>query len=239
MMPFYFGASERRLFGLYEPAAGGGAVERAAVLCQPFGGEYVFAHRSMRQLAVRLASVGFHTLRFDYFGTGDSAGEAAEADLAGSEADAELATEELRDIVGVKRITLIGLRLGATIAARVAAKRAEEVEAVVLWDPIISGEDYLSAKDLAVLKGVPPTSMLRDIRAIELAPWFATPPARTLVLITERRPCHEVLPAANLGRKDARLSIEILDDLRPWIENPDDAGGLPIKVFQHIAHWLT
>jgi pimeloyl-ACP methyl ester carboxylesterase len=227
------------LFGLYEPAFSGGAVERAAVLCQPFGSEYVLAHRSMRQLAVRLARAGFHTLRFDYFGTGDAAGETAECDLDGWEADVEMATDELRDIVGISRITLIGLRLGATLAARVAARRASDFEALVLWDPIIAGTDDVTADAYAGAKGVPdPASPLRNLRAIELAPWFAAPPTRTLSLVTERRPRRTALPMAKVGLKDAQLSIEFIDDLRPWIEDPDDAGGLPIKVFQRIARWL-
>ena len=145
MTPFYFGTGRQRLFGIYEPAVLTGRGKRGAVLCYPWGPEYVHAHRVMRQLAIRLASAGIHTLRFDFFGTGDSAGEMVDADLGTWEADIELAIEELLDIVGSARLTLIGLRLGATLAARVAARRPRDVDTLVLWDPILSGPDYLAS----------------------------------------------------------------------------------------------
>ena len=71
MTPFYFGAGPQRLFGIYEPAVLTGRGKRGAVLCYPWGPEYVHAHRVMRQLAIKLAGAGVHTLRFDFFGTGD------------------------------------------------------------------------------------------------------------------------------------------------------------------------
>jgi uncharacterized protein len=159
--PLYLGTQERRLFALYEPAAAKDRRSRAAVLCHPWGAEYVYAHRTMRQLAVRLSACGFHTLRFDYFGTGDSGGEDSEASPAAAEADVESAIEGLRDIVGAARVTLIGLRLGATLAARAAMRRQENVEALVLWDPIVLPEEAavmthgLPARTLVMLTDTP------------------------------------------------------------------------------------
>ena len=162
MNPLYLGTKERRLFALYEPAAAKERRTRAAVLCYPWGAEYVYAHRAMRQLGLKLSECGFHTLRFDYFGTGDSGGQDSEANPAAAEADVESAIEGLQDIVGVSRVALIGLRLGATLAARTAMRRKENVEALVLWDPIVSPEDWAGGL----------TGNL---------------PARTLVLLTETR----------------------------------------------------
>jgi pimeloyl-ACP methyl ester carboxylesterase len=141
MNPFYFGSTARRIFGLYEPASSAGTQLRCAVLCHPWGHEYLCAHRAMRQLSTRLTSVGFHTLRFDYFGTGDSGGEAADTDLTGWECDASFAVDEIQEIVGQAKITLIGLRLGAVVAARLAAKRSDIIDALVLWDPVISSHE--------------------------------------------------------------------------------------------------
>jgi pimeloyl-ACP methyl ester carboxylesterase len=162
--PLYLGTQERRLFALYEPAAAKDRRSRAAVLCHPWGAEYVYAHRTMRQLAVRLSACGFHTLRFDYFGTGDSGGEDSEANPAAAEADVESAIEGLRDIVGAARVTLIGLRLGATLAARAAVRRQENVEALVLWDPIVLPEEAA-----AMTRSLPARTlvMLTDTRAVD------------------------------------------------------------------------
>ena len=160
MNPLYLGTKERRLFALYEPAAAKDRRTRAAVLCYPWGTEYVYAHRTMRQLGLKLSECGFHTLRFDYFGTGDSGGVDSEANPDAADADVESAIEGLQDIVGVARVALIGLRLGATLAARTAMRRKENVEALVLWDPIVSPQDMAGG-------------MARSL------------PARTLVMLTE------------------------------------------------------
>jgi uncharacterized protein len=157
--PLYLGTQERRLFAVYEPAAVKDRTARAAVLCHPWGAEYVYAHRSMRQLAVKLSTRGFHTLRFDYFGTGDSGGEDAEADPAAAVADIETAAEGLQDMLGIARVALIGLRLGATLAARAAMRRKDNVDALVLWDPILPPEEAagmtrsLPARTLMMLTG--------------------------------------------------------------------------------------
>jgi pimeloyl-ACP methyl ester carboxylesterase len=165
--PLYFGTRERRLFAVYEPAAVKGRRTRAAVLCYPWGAEYVYAHHTMRQLAVKLSTCGFHTLRFDYFGTGDSGGEDYEANPAAAAVDIESAIEGLQDIVGVARVALIGLRLGATLAARTAMRRKENIEALVLWDPIVLPEDVAAG----MMRSLPARTLmlLTDTQAVENA----------------------------------------------------------------------
>ncbi len=108
----------------------------------------------MRQLATRLAISGIHSLRFDYYGTGDSAGTELEVDPAACETDVESAMEALADIAGTTRLTLIGLRAGANIAAHVAARRLADVEALVLWDPILSENLQSLAKALPEHTGI-------------------------------------------------------------------------------------
>jgi pimeloyl-ACP methyl ester carboxylesterase len=170
--PLYLGTRERRLFAVYEPAAVKDRRTRAAVLCYPWGAEYVYAHRTMRQLAVKLSTCGFHTLRFDYFGTGDSGGEDSEANPAAADVDVESAIEGLQDIVGVARVALIGLRLGATLAARAAMRRKENIEALVLWDPIVLPEDVAAG----TMRSLPARTLtlLTDTQAVENALTGAT-----------------------------------------------------------------
>ncbi|MFB2351088.1 hypothetical protein, partial [Priestia megaterium] len=71
-----------------------------------------------------------------------AAGEAEEADLAGWRDDIEMAIEELKGMSGAPRVSLVGMRLGASLAAEVAAQRMD-VDRLALWDPIVSGRDYL------------------------------------------------------------------------------------------------
>src|SRR5262245_11041326 len=110
MTPMFIGSGGRRLFSVFQPS--GRARGRAALLCYPWGHEYIFAHRSLSHLAFALNRAGYDVLRFDYFGTGDSAGELEDADIDGWLADIDTAAEELMEVSGAKRLTLVGLRFG-------------------------------------------------------------------------------------------------------------------------------
>lgn len=137
MLPIHFGARDRQLMGCYEE---GHAPRRrmAVVLLNPLGWECLRAHRTLRVLSARLAVGGYDVLRFDYSGTGDSWGDLGEGvTLATWIADVEQAIEEVEGLSGSRRVSLIGLRAGAAIAAEVAARRPRGIEHVVIWDPPI------------------------------------------------------------------------------------------------------
>ena len=92
MNPFFFGSSEERLLGVHHPPRGRAPRERGILLCYPLGQEYMRAHRAFRQLGMLMARRGFHVLRFDWFGTGDSAGRVEDAKIERWVADARSAT---------------------------------------------------------------------------------------------------------------------------------------------------
>lgn len=150
MEAFYFGSSANQLLGAYHPPQGASRRE-GIVLCNPFGQEYMRAHRSFRRLAINLAAKGFSVLRFDYRGTGDSAGTLQGVTAKDWMEDIELAIQELMDIAAVQKVSLLGLRLGSLLAAEVAAKN-KSVNKLVLWDPIVSGQAYVDeiASEIAV-----------------------------------------------------------------------------------------
>jgi pimeloyl-ACP methyl ester carboxylesterase len=219
MNPLYLGTAERRIFGIHEPAASNGGRPRAAVLCNPWGSEYIYAHRSMRQLAIKLSLCGYHTLRFDYFGTGDSAGEQSQTDLAGLQADVHVAIEALKDITEAPKVALIGLRVGANIAAHVASRCPAEVEALVLWDPILSG-------------------VLQDLGAFDLRPALDALPRRSLILVTEEQRSYEEVSRTRVASGATPAPIELITAPCPWIEAVTTTGALPIRVIQRIQEWL-
>jgi pimeloyl-ACP methyl ester carboxylesterase len=144
MNPFYFGGSDQRLFGVYDAGRAEAGRSGAVVLCNPWGPEYIHAHRTMRVAANMLTAAGFHTLRFDYFGTGDSAGDLEQASVAIWEDNIRAAVREVTEISGVTRATLIGLRFGGLLAARVAAASPALIDRLVLWDPVPDGRTYLN-----------------------------------------------------------------------------------------------
>jgi pimeloyl-ACP methyl ester carboxylesterase len=252
MTPLYLGTDERRIFGIYEPAAARANRAKAAVLCNPWGSEYVHAHRSLRQLAIKLATCGYHTLRFDFFGTGDSGGDMPEADLAGWEADAVSAIEGIKDIAGAARVSVIGLRLGASVAAAVAARLAAEVDALVMWDPIVSGDDYvrslLAASRPMSVAGDPGAAevdgfvltqiMVRQLKAIDLRDVIVAPPSRSFVLVTERLALHDGLDALATPSGCKPVVMEFLPAPCPWVESATMTGVVPMRAIQRIAEWL-
>jgi len=145
MNPFYFGPSDRPLFGLYTRGRAATPASGAVLLCYPIGSEYMRAHRAFRQLNTLLNRAGFHVLRFDYSCTGDSTGEGRDASVAQWLDDVVWAIEELQDTARVDRVSVVGLRWGATLAA-LACRERSDVERLVLWDPIISGATYLDKR---------------------------------------------------------------------------------------------
>ena len=68
-------------------------------------------HKAARQLAMMLAKAGYHLLRFDYSGTGDSAGAGEDVTIAQWLEDIATAADELKETSGVSRIPFVGLRL--------------------------------------------------------------------------------------------------------------------------------
>lgn len=137
---FHFGSGS--LLGSLAPAPAGAAFASAVVLCYPFGQEYMRAHRAYRQVATLASRMGGPVLRFDYFGTGDSPGEGVEVTLQRWVEDTRTAIVEARERSGLDRVRVAGLRLGG-VAAALAAEGRDDVERVVLWDPVIRGQAFL------------------------------------------------------------------------------------------------
>jgi uncharacterized protein len=146
IVPNFFGTARRSLFGIYHAPASEAARDAGVVLCHPAPQDYSQTFWAIRKLAGMLADAGFHVLRFDYSCTGDSAGDSIDATLAQWTDDIGTAVTELQDIAGVRRISLVGMRLGAVLAMRATATgvRARDL---VLWDPIITGTAYLAELD--------------------------------------------------------------------------------------------
>ncbi len=140
--PLHFGPPAHPLFGVYHPPQGAADRDLGVVVCAPIGREYMKSHRALRQLAIRLARSGFHALRFDYRGCGDSSGEPERMDLADWAGDVGHAAENLKDRAGLAKVAVVGLRLGGTLALLGAAGR-RDVDALMLWEPILDGPAYL------------------------------------------------------------------------------------------------
>ena len=260
MTPFFFGASPRRLFGVYDPAVRSPSEGlRAVVICNPWGPEYIYAHRALRQLARRLSLAGFHILRFDYFGTGDSAGDMVDADLLGWKNDIETAMDELMDLAGVKQVGLVGLRLGATLAASVVCKRKKDIGALVLWEPVFDGKAYfdgrgvMSASDQIWDNNGPSLSaaelgghheiegftvgprMAEEFRSIDLLATMSACPSDTQIMIWNPMPRRDDLQYAI----EKKCPIAYVNDAPIWTSESSYAGLAPVHAITRITLWLS
>ena len=149
--PFYFGSDTDSLFGWYHAPIGSAENRSGIVICPPIGYEYIHSHRSLRHLADQLASAGIPTIRFDYHGTGDSAGVDEDQDRVSAWLDSiQEAVNALKKMTGCTEVGLVGLRMGATLAAMLAEET--NLMSLVLWAPCISGQQYVQEmKDLHYL----------------------------------------------------------------------------------------
>jgi pimeloyl-ACP methyl ester carboxylesterase len=143
MKPLFFGSSERQLFGVYQPpAALGPNNQRAVLLCYPGVQEYNTNHWAFRRLAANLTRQGYHVFRFDYFGTGDSAGSVAEGHPDIWVENVGQAASELLDVSAARSLSLVGMRLGGALAF-LATQGPPSVSDLVLWEPVVDGREYL------------------------------------------------------------------------------------------------
>ena len=140
-VPITFDAAASWCFGWYH-AAQGAARGLGVVLCRPIGYEAMCTYQTYAQLADTLAQAGFDVLRFDYEGTGDSAGTDADPKRVNAWVESIVrACGELRRLSGVQKLALFGVRLGATLAVR-AASNLGGVDALVMWGPCPSGRAF-------------------------------------------------------------------------------------------------
>ncbi|HWR97509.1 MAG TPA: alpha/beta fold hydrolase [Candidatus Methanoperedens sp.] len=139
--PFFFPGGNHTIFGvLYD--AGHRPAQRGYVFCAPFAEEMLWSQRVFVSLARELCSRGFPVLRFDYAGTGDSEGDFQDSTMQGWLSDIGAAIDVLREECQVQSVVLLGLGLGATLAARKAEEEAL-VRGLVLWQPVLSGPSYM------------------------------------------------------------------------------------------------
>lgn len=243
MTAFFFGPEGQRLYGYHHAPNVPVASPAGVVLCPPWGSEYEYAHRSLLVLARRLAGAGRHVLRFDYSGTGDSWGETSEADLSRWVHDAASACEELRAAAGVSEVDVVGLRVGAAVAARLARVRSD-VRRVLLWDPITDGARWVAQRRGS---GTGPTqldrtrvstSFLEQFGAVDLSFLHDLPAARTLFLRTTGDDAES--ERSEVERRGPGIAYQTLEQPSPWVmDHSIWTGQVPMGAVREIVEWLA
>src|SRR3546814_107895 len=140
--PFWIGEPERQRYAALHRASSPDA-RVGVVMVPPLFYEQPRGRRFTTEAASALAGLGMPTLRFDFFGEGDSAGSAAEMDVASMREDISDAVEALRSRTGVLRIALFAWRGGA-LAAWDWLCRDGDAATLVLWEPVLDGAVWLT-----------------------------------------------------------------------------------------------
>ncbi len=123
------------LYAAYHPALESPAP--AVLIAAPLFEERKSAYAPLRRLAEKLAGAGAPVLRFDYRGSGESAGECATLRWADLIQDLGAARDALLALSRRREFALLGLRLGGTLALQNAD--ALGARCVVALAPIPNG----------------------------------------------------------------------------------------------------
>ncbi len=253
--PIYFGPENRRLFGwLHDVPA-----ERrdiGIVLCNPMGYEAICTHRTYRHFAERAASLGFPCLRFDYDGTGNSAGELLDPDrMAAWLQSIDFAIDTLKSQAALKRICLFGVRAGAALAA-VAAENRKDTHALIAFAPVIKMRSYLReirALALARPQPAPPPDVIVDPTLQEAAGFptseetrsqlskidllkLAATPTNILIFNRDDLPSDDALARA-LTAKGAHVEQQVLEGYVDMVRDAH-SSQVPIKSIDAAIAWL-
>ena len=135
---FYFGARERRRFGMWHrPDAPTDASGPRVLVAPPLLQEGIMSQRALWSLCESVAGAGTHALRFDWYGAGDSAGDTTDLSLAGMQEDLREALESLSTVAGQPG-RVLALR-SACLPVLLQATAGSAPVDLVLWDPVLQG----------------------------------------------------------------------------------------------------
>jgi alpha-beta hydrolase superfamily lysophospholipase len=259
--PLYFPSDDHKLFAWLHWPTGGLTSDIGLVICKPFGYESICAHRSMRAFAETAAALGVPVLRFDYLGTGDS----ADSDPAAGQIeiwlrDVAAAADELRRCTGVKRVCLLGFRLGALLATAAAARGAV-ADALILVAPVLDGRRYLRELRTTSLAGAGAANASRSdkqagaagsmevggyalspatiaqLSQLNVATLTAPPAAEMLIIDRDDLPAGRAWSEALVGM-GVRARYLALPGFVKMMMTPPQFALVPQAMLQEMRSWL-
>jgi exosortase A-associated hydrolase 2 len=142
LRPHYLTGRAGRIFTIYFPPPPETPVRSRLLFFPPFAEEANRSRHVIAAFARGCAPKGIGVAVLDPYGTGDSDGDFSEGRWDIWRDDAGVAIDWLSGMGG-EPIAIGGLRLGATLAADVAAVHPARLSRLVLWQPVTIGQNYL------------------------------------------------------------------------------------------------
>lgn len=143
-VPLFLDGPKGRLFAMfYPPADEVGGDGAAALFLPPFAEEMNRARYMAALLGRSLSARGVGCLALDLYGTGDSAGDFADARWEIWRQDAVAAHDWLA-ANGYGNVSVVGLRLGACLALDAFAPGGDTLRRFVLWQPVLNGATLIN-----------------------------------------------------------------------------------------------
>ncbi len=243
--PHFLAGPSGPLFALHVFATERHAKTRGVIFCAPFAEELNKTRRTVRLAATALASAGHEVLILDLSGTGDSAGEFADATWPAWLADLEAAAQWMRKVRGLEHLVFWGLRTGTALA--VSAAQACAAERLLLWQPVVTGKTFVTsflrmrvvADSMASEggEGGASTNELRELlhagQRVEVGGYALTGPMCTaldeidLTKVAPTVPVHWAEVVAAEGRPfspASRKLIGVWDGAGVWVEDAKVVG---------------
>lgn len=139
---FFLETASGRRYCLYWQASG---QARAVILfIHPFAEEMNKSRRMVAEMCRQLSAAGFAVLQIDLAGCGDSEGDFADASWQCWMDDVDVAVQWLQQRCPLAPLWLWGMRLGALLAACYASSHEGAVRRLLLWAPVLNGEQFLT-----------------------------------------------------------------------------------------------
>jgi exosortase A-associated hydrolase 2 len=252
--PFFLKVGSGERFCLYHRPPPDRECRGVLIYVHPFGDEMNKSRRMAAIQARAFAATGFGVLQIDLFGCGDSSGEFGDARWNIWKQDLAAAGNWLGKRMAVP-ISLWGLRLGALLALDFAKDRTDSFDKIILWQPVINGESFLTqflrlrlvnemlSRDNSTSKGSGTHAMRStlangetlEVAGYELAPELAAAidSLKAAELVITRSPVHWFEIVAEPGRPMTAAGARVASG---WKQ---DGADLHVHLVPGLPFWAT
>jgi exosortase A-associated hydrolase 2 len=245
---FYLPAAFGQRFCVFHPPDARIENCGAVVFVHPFAEEMNKSRRMAALQAKAMAHAGFAVLQVDLLGCGDSSGDFGDASWDAWVGDTVLASEWLRRRYDTP-LWLWGLRAGCLLACDAAA-RIEMPSRLLLWQPVVSGKQFLQQflrlKVAGEMLGSDAKGVMEDLRdqlargeSVEIAGYRLSPAMASGLEQAELLPpasCHRIEWFELSAKTDGNLSPIGATRIAKWQSAGHDARS---TVISGPAFWQT